>query len=75
MKFNYLIILIPILLYSQNPSRVSGRVVDMKLNEGLAGVNIIIKGTYYGAASDADGYYNIPQINSGIYDIDASIIG
>ena len=75
MKFNYLIILIPILLYSQNPSSVSGRVVDMKSNEGLAGVNIIVKGTYYGAASDADGYYNIPQINPGIYDIEASIIG
>ena len=32
MKFNYLIILIPIVLYSQNPSSVSGRVVDIKSN-------------------------------------------
>ncbi|SVC35759.1 uncharacterized protein METZ01_LOCUS288613, partial [marine metagenome] len=47
----------------------------MKSNEGLAGVNIFIKGTYYGAATDVDGYYSISQINPGIYDIEASIIG
>ena len=75
MKYNYLLILIPILLYSQNPSSVTGRVVDMKSNEGLAGVNIFIKGTYYGAATNVDGYYSISQINPGIYDIEASIIG
>ena len=39
MKFNPLIFLFPIVIYSQNPSSVTGSVVDMKLNEGLANVH------------------------------------
>ena len=55
--------------------KVTGRITNSETGEGLAGVNVMVKGTFYGAASDVDGYYNISQINPGIYDIEASIIG
>ena len=35
---------------------IKGRVIDEKSKEGLPSVNITVKGTYYGAASDFDGY-------------------
>ena len=62
-------------LIGQGNVKLSGRITSSETSEGLTGVNVMVKGTYYGAASDADGYYNIPQINPGIYDIEASIIG
>ena len=55
--------------------QLSGRIASSTTSEGLAGVNVMVKGTYYGTASDADGYYSISQINPGTYDIEASIIG
>ena len=62
-------------LIGQGNGKLSGRITSSETSEGLTGVNVMVKGTYYGAASDADGYYNIPQINPGVYDIEASIIG
>ncbi|MBC8400692.1 MAG: TonB-dependent receptor [Candidatus Marinimicrobia bacterium] len=54
---------------------VSGRVINSSTDEPLVGVNIVIKGTYYGAASGLDGYYSIVNIAPGSYDIETSIIG
>ena len=55
--------------------QVTGRITSSETAEGLAGVNVMVKGTYYGSATDADGYYTISNINPGTYDIEASIIG
>ncbi|MDG2266404.1 MAG: TonB-dependent receptor, partial [Candidatus Marinimicrobia bacterium] len=55
--------------------QLNGRITSSTTSEGLAGVNVMVKGTYYGSATDADGYYSISQINPGTYDIEASIIG
>ena len=63
------------ILTGQGVGKLTGRITNSETGEGLAGVNVMVKGTYYGAASDVDGYYNISQINPGIYDIEASIIG
>ena len=42
---------------------VSGRVIDLKTNEGLPGVSVILKGTTTGTATDADGRFalNVPS--------------
>lgn len=53
---------------------ISGKIVDTS-NEGLLGVNIILKGTYYGAATDINGNYKITNISPGIYNIEISFIG
>lgn len=54
---------------------IRGTVTDKKTGEPLPGANIILKGTYYGAATDLDGNYVIPDISPGSYDLEISMIG
>ena len=54
---------------------ITGRITDSKAGAGLPGVNIMIKGTYYGTASDLDGRYRLIDIPPGSYDLEVSIIG
>ena len=61
--------------FGQGLGKLSGIIKDKKTGEGLPGVNIFIKGTYYGSAADMNGNYNISNINPGNYDVEASIIG
>lgn len=59
----------------QETGSVSGRITDADTKENLPGVNIILKGTYYGAATDINGRYLIPSVNPGNYTIEVSFIG
>lgn len=61
-------------VYGQTGS-IRGLVKNVKTGEPLIGVNVIVKGTYYGAATDINGQYYIRNVNPGSYDIEASIIG
>ncbi len=54
---------------------IKGKVTDAKTRETLPSVNIILKGTYYGAASDFDGNYLVRNINPGTYNIDVTLLG
>jgi outer membrane receptor protein involved in Fe transport len=60
---------------SDERGRVEGRAVDAKTGEGLPGVNVVIKGTYYGAVSDIDGNIRIDKVNPGIYTLEVSLLG
>jgi hypothetical protein len=62
-------------LFGQETAKVSGVVTDAETGEPLPGANVIIQGTSYGAATDADGEYTILQIQPGLYTISASFIG
>jgi len=62
------------IVYAQSGS-LSGNVTDAKTGEALPGVNIILKGTYYGAATDVNGNYRIGGISSGNYTVEVSFIG
>jgi outer membrane receptor protein involved in Fe transport len=64
-----------LVLSQQDAGRIAGRVVDERTGEGLPSVNVIVKGTYYGAASDFDGYFRIEKVNSGVYNIDVNLLG
>ena len=55
--------------------RIEGRITDSETGEPLPGVNIIIKGTYLGAATDLDGRFIIAGVKPGSYDLQASFIG
>ena len=61
--------------YSQNNGKLTGKIIDASTDEPLIGVNIILKGTYYGAASDVNGKFTIENITPGNYDIRISFIG
>jgi len=74
MTWRLILFLFPFILIGQT-STISGFIADTKSGEGLAGVNVMVKGTYYGAASGIDGQYYINNISPGTYDVEASIIG
>ena len=44
-------------LYAGTTGKLKGDVTDKQTGEIILGANIIIEGTYFGAASDLDGYY------------------
>lgn len=64
-----------VLLYSSDKGTIKGKVVDAKTKETLPGVNIIAKGTYYGAATDFNGAFQIENVTPGTYTIEISLIG
>ncbi len=61
--------------FAQNVGSISGKITDAKTGESLIGVNIILKGTYYGAATDINGNFRINNIQAGTYTIEVSYIG
>ncbi|HEX9974710.1 MAG TPA: TonB-dependent receptor [bacterium] len=65
------------LLFAQSQLRgkITGVISDTNTHESLAGVNVVIKGTYMGAATDLNGRYIINNISPGQYDLEASMIG
>ncbi len=62
-------------LDAQVKSAIVGRVRDAKTGEGLPSVNVTIKGTYYGAATDPDGNFKIQSVGVGSYTLQFSLIG
>jgi len=61
-------------LHAQATGSIRGIVTDKETGEPLAGVNIVVKGTYYGASTDLDGFYTIPKIEPGEYTIEVSYV-
>lgn len=70
-----LMLFLPLMLLSQQDASIQGTVRDFKTGNPLPGVNVIIKGTYYGAATGSDGNYLITSISPGSYDIEISMVG
>jgi len=77
---------IPLLLFSlflfgataiqaQNNGAVEGQVLDSTSMEALAGVNIVLEGTSYGTATDAEGRYRISNVSAGGYTLRATFLG
>ncbi len=62
-------------IFGQEPGSLSGNITDSKTGDPIPGVNIIIKGTYYGAATDTKGNFRIKAVNPGNYTIEVSFIG
>lgn len=62
-------------LFAGTTGKIAGSVQITKTGEPLIGVNIILKGTQLGAATDMDGYYYILNIPPGTYQVSAMMIG
>ena len=60
---------------SQQTGIINGKIVDAKSGESLPGANIVIKGTYMGAAADLEGNFQIADIKPGYYDLECSVLG
>ena len=62
-------------VFAQEKGTLSGVVTDEKTGDGIPGVIVKIKGTYYGINTDFEGKYKIPGISPGEYTVEVSIIG
>lgn len=60
---------------AQNTGNISGTITDREDGETLIGVNVIVRGTSFGDASDLDGVYNIRNIRPGEYSLEFSYVG
>lgn len=58
-----------------NTGIIKGHVVDESTKEPLIGVNVILVDTPFGAATDADGNYSIPNLPIGTYRVFFQYIG
>ena len=55
--------------------RITGIVTDKDSGDPLTGVNVVVKGSYRGAATDLDGRYTITDVPSGSVDLELSCLG
>ncbi|MDZ7261894.1 MAG: TonB-dependent receptor [candidate division KSB1 bacterium] len=62
-------------LLAQPSAMIQGTVVEKDTGRPLAGANIVLLGTPWGAAADSNGYYCIQHLPTGTYSIRASRIG
>ena len=74
-KIAVLILICFVSVFGQETGSMSGRVTDKKTGEPLLGVNIVFKGTYYGAVTDINGSYRVKNVNAGTYYVEISFIG
>jgi len=70
-----LFLCIPVVAQEVEKGKIAGAVIDANSQEPVAGVNVEIKGTYMGAATDINGQFLITDVSPGQYDIEVSIIG
>lgn len=54
---------------------IAGTVTDAETGEALPGVNVVVVGTQQGAATDAQGRYQIPALEPGTYSVRATFVG
>ena len=62
-----IIIFITSLIFAQNRGKIQGQVTDAATKEPLAGVNVVVEGTAFGAATDAEGYYFVDGLEHDTY--------
>lgn len=62
-------------VWAGTTGKIMGKVTDTSTGEALIGVNVFVKGTNMGAATDGDGHYNIINIPVGVYSVQAQYIG
>ena len=62
-------------VYAATTGKIQGTVLDAESNEPLPGVNVILEGTIYGAATDANGFFFIINVPPGTYQMTSSMVG
>lgn len=74
-KILTILVLSSFALFAGTTGKISGKITDSKTGEPLIGANIIVSGTSLGAATDAEGYYLIMNVQPGVYTLQALYIG
>ena len=73
--FSLLVIIFSFKVVFAQTSIIEGLVQDAKTHEALPGVNVFLKGTYFGASTDAEGRYLITNVPEGKFILEAQYIG
>ncbi len=73
--FLFFTLILCISLHAGIRGKLAGTVVDKQTNSPLIGVNIYLKNTSFGAATDTDGQFIIMNIPPGNYDVVAEYVG
>lgn len=60
---------------AQSTGSIEGQVFDVESSEALTGVNIVLRGTSFGAATNINGNYRIENIPGGNYTLVATYLG
>ena len=74
-KIFVLMILLSSAMFSQNRSKIEGKITDAETGEELLVANVILLDTHLGAATDINGKFIIINVPVGTYRIQASMIG
>ncbi len=83
MTAKHLIFIFPLIIFifspnktfAQKPAIIKGRVIDAKSNKPLPWANVKIRDTAMGAATGAQGFYEIKNVFPGKYLLEADVIG
>ena len=70
----FILLLVSTQSISAQTYTIRGKVADLR-SKPIPGVNVVLTGTNYGAATDDDGKYEITDLAPGIYIIEFSAIG
>lgn len=62
-------------LLAQTTGKIVGRVIDAGTGEGLMAVNVMLEGTFLGAATDLNGNFYIINVSPGVYTLRVQMIG
>lgn len=60
---------------SQTTGRIQGRVMSAETGKAIPGVNVVVRGTTMGAATDFEGRYTISGVPPGTYTLMISAVG
>jgi outer membrane receptor protein involved in Fe transport len=80
LHFNFFIFIFISFIINSNSfagitGKISGKVTDQQTGEALIGINVLIEGTNFGAATNVDGEYVINNIEPGVYSLVFSGVG
>ncbi|MCW8849252.1 MAG: carboxypeptidase-like regulatory domain-containing protein, partial [Melioribacteraceae bacterium] len=62
-------------LQAQDTGKLRGTIIDKATKDPLPGVNVLLEGTYHGAATDFDGNFIIEGVTNGTYNVKVTLIG
>ena len=68
------LLMAPFFLFAQT-GKIVGQITDAETGEPLPGANVLIEGTFLGAAADIDGNFLILNVDPGTYTIKVQFVG
>ena len=73
--FGFALVAGPSVAFAQQTGTVSGTVTDEATGVGVAGAQVVLRDTPYGAVADDNGQFTIEGVPAGTYTVEASFIG